>query len=52
VAAPALLEHVGQTAGSPATAQPIFRFNTSAPQWETRRTESAYQLQVALRYSF
>jgi hypothetical protein len=52
VAVPALLEHVGQTPGSAATAQPIFRFNTSAPQWETLDTESAFQLQVALRYSF
>ncbi|MGH7561612.1 MAG: TonB-dependent receptor domain-containing protein [Gemmatimonadales bacterium] len=52
VAAPALLEHVGQTSGSPATAQPIFRFDASAPQWTTLETESAFQLQVALRYDF
>jgi hypothetical protein len=52
VAAPALLEHVGQTSADAATAQPTFRFDTTAPKWETLRTESAYQLQVALRYSF
>ena len=52
VAAPRLLEHVGQTAGSPETAQPIFRFDTEAPQWTTLQTESAFQLQAALRYRF
>jgi Carboxypeptidase regulatory-like domain len=52
VAVPALLEHVGQTTSEPATAQPVFRFNPTAPRWETLRTESAFQLQVALRYSF
>jgi hypothetical protein len=52
VAAPALLQHVGQTEGPPETAQPIFRFDTTAPRWTTLGTESAYQLQLALRYRF
>lgn len=52
VAAPALLEHVGQTAGPPDAAQPIFRFNSTAPQWTTLPAESAFQLQLALRYRF
>jgi hypothetical protein len=52
VAAPALLEHVGQTPGPPATAQPIFRFDSSALQWTTLEAESAFQLQVAVRYDF
>nr|MBA3969600.1 TonB-dependent receptor [Gemmatimonadota bacterium] len=52
VAAPALLEHVGQTAGPPGAAQPIFRFNPTAPQWTTLPSESAFQLQLALRYRF
>ncbi|MGH7572460.1 MAG: TonB-dependent receptor domain-containing protein [Gemmatimonadota bacterium] len=52
VAAPRLLEHVGQTQEPPATSQSIFRFDAGAPQWTTLRTESAFQLQVALRYRF
>ena len=52
VAAPALLEHVGQTAGAPETAQPIFRFNPTAPEWTTLPAESSFQLQLGLRYRF
>lgn len=52
VAAPALLEHVGQTEGPPETTQPVFRFDTTAPEWTTLETESAYQIQLALRYRF
>lgn len=52
VADPRLLEHVGQTEGPPGMAQPIFRFDTTAPRWTTLETESAYQLQLALRYRF
>jgi hypothetical protein len=51
-AAPALLEHVGQTAEPVQTARPIFRFNTSDPGWTTLPVESAFQLQLALRYRF
>ena len=50
-ALPPLLEHVGQTGGSAATAQPVFRFDVTAPRW-TVQQESAFQLQVALRYRF
>jgi hypothetical protein len=52
VSDPKLLEHVGQTQSSPETAQSIFRFNPDRPQWITSPTESAYQLQVGLRYRF
>lgn len=52
VAAPALLEHVGQTPGPREVAQPILRFDTTRPEWTTLQTESAFQLQVALRYRF
>jgi hypothetical protein len=50
VADPALLEHVAQTPGSPEESQPVFRFD--APEWTTLPTESAFQLQLALRYRF
>jgi hypothetical protein len=52
VAAPALLEQVGRTAGPPELAQPIFRYNLDAPRWTTLPTESVFQLQLALRYRF
>lgn len=52
VAGPRLLEHVGHTPEPSETAQPIFRFDTTRPQWTTLQTESAFQLQVALRYRF
>jgi hypothetical protein len=51
VADPALLEHVGQTGGPPEVAQPVFRFNPAAPRWTTL-PESAFQLQLAVRYRF
>jgi hypothetical protein len=50
VADPALLEHVAQTPGSPEESQPVFRFDT--PEWTTLPIESAFQLQLALRYRF
>lgn len=49
-AAPALLEHAGQTAGPAPTSRPIFRFDASNPGWTTVAVESAFQLQLALRY--
>jgi hypothetical protein len=52
VAAPALLEEVGRTSGSPELSQPIFRYNLEAPRWTTLPTESVFQLQLALRYRF
>jgi hypothetical protein len=47
-----LLRHVGQTPGTLATSQPVFTFD---PNWQpnsTANVESAYQLQLALRYRF
>ncbi|MFI5312344.1 MAG: TonB-dependent receptor plug domain-containing protein, partial [Gemmatimonadales bacterium] len=52
VADGALLEQVGETPGSAATAQPVFRYDVTRPRWVTQPTESAFQLQLALRYSF
>jgi hypothetical protein len=52
VAAPALLEHVAQTPGSPEESVPVFRFDATAPKWTTLTTESAFQLQLAVRYRF
>jgi hypothetical protein len=52
VAAPALLEQVDQTGGSASVAQPIFHFAPGRPQWTTLPTQSAFQLQLALRYRF
>jgi hypothetical protein len=51
-AAPLLLEQVGQTAGTVQTSQSIFRFDATAPRWTTVAAESAFQLQIALRYRF
>lgn len=51
-AIPRLLEHVGQTPGPVQAAHSIFHFAASAPRWTTVPTESAFQLQVALRYRF
>ena len=48
----ALLEQVGQTTGPPEAAQPVFRFDATKPLWLTVPAESAYQIQLALRYSF
>ena len=47
---PALLEQVGETTG--ASAQPVFRYDLTRPPWLNAATESAYQLQLSLRYSF
>ena len=51
-AAPALLEHVGQTAEPVQTARPIFRFDATTPHLTTVATESSFQLQLAVRYRF
>jgi hypothetical protein len=52
VAAPRLLEHVGQTPGPIETARPVFRFNADRPEWITLPTESVFQLQLGVRYRF
>ncbi|HVD61921.1 MAG TPA: carboxypeptidase regulatory-like domain-containing protein [Gemmatimonadaceae bacterium] len=46
---PWILEHVGQTKGS--SPQPVFHFNPAAVE-STQNLESAYQLQLSVRYSF
>jgi hypothetical protein len=52
LANPRLLEHVGQTSGSPSEAQSIFRYDIARAEWDTLAAESVFQLQVALRYRF
>jgi hypothetical protein len=52
VASPVLLSQVGETSGSNGFGQPVFLFDMARPQWTTLSTESAYQLQLGLRYSF
>ena len=51
-ALPRLLEHVGQTSDPLQPSRSIFRFNATAPRWTTVAAESAFQLQLALRYGF
>jgi hypothetical protein len=52
VADPVRLEHVGQRAGPPETAQPTFRFDATRPEWTTLTSASAFQLQLSMRYRF
>ncbi|MDQ3081206.1 MAG: hypothetical protein M3R07_03215, partial [Gemmatimonadota bacterium] len=51
-AVPLLLDHVGQTAESSRPSQPVFRFDATSPRWTTLPVESAFQLQLAVRYRF
>ena len=46
------LRQVGQTAGPAAVSQPVFRFVEGWRPYSTDNAESAYQLQLALRYRF
>lgn len=48
----ALLEQVGQTAGSPAQSQPVFRFRPGFAPFSSDNLDSYFQLQLAVRYSF
>ena len=53
LAVPEILEHTAQIVGSsPEEGQPVFRFDANAPQWEPLQAESAFQLQVGLRFRF
>jgi len=52
VASPALLEHVGQTAGPEGTTQPVFRFDTTREEWSVLPVESSFQFQVMVRVRF
>ena len=51
-AAPGLLEHVSQTGDAPQSSRPIFRFSTTSEEWTAHPGDSAFQLQLALRYRF
>jgi carboxypeptidase family protein/TonB-dependent receptor-like protein len=52
VANPALLEHVGQIPGPLGDSQPVFRFDKLDSPWTAVPAESAFQLQLGLRYRF
>jgi hypothetical protein len=47
-----VLEHVSQTAGAPNESRSVFRFNPTRQRYNTANVESAYQFQLAARYSF
>jgi len=51
-AAPTLLEHVGQVAETAQTSRPVFRYNATRADWTTLPDDSAFQLQLGLRYRF
>ena len=44
-----VFEHVGQVSGT-AGSEPLFRFDSSRPRFETLNADSGFQLQLALRY--
>ena len=52
VSDPRLLEHIGQTGDTPDKAKPVFRFSSERAEWTTLTTESAFQLQLGIRYRF
>jgi hypothetical protein len=46
-------ERLAPPAGSaPLLSQPLFRFDTARAAFDTQNVESAYQIQLALRYRF
>jgi carboxypeptidase family protein len=47
-----ILQQVSQTAGPAPVSQPVFRFDAARVRYNTENAESAYQIQLALRYSF
>jgi hypothetical protein len=49
---PSLLEHMGQTTEPLQGSRSIFRFDTHGSRWDTNPSESTFQLQLALRYTF
>lgn len=51
-AVPQLLEHVAQTPEPIGESRPVFRFHEAEARWHRLRTESSFQLQLALRYRF
>ena len=46
----ALLQHVAQTTGS--SPQPVFRYDPARAATSTQNVESAYQIQLGVRYTF
>ena len=52
VAAPRLLEHVGSSPEAQGASQPIFRYDPTSPDWTTLHAESAFNLQLGMRYRF
>jgi hypothetical protein len=52
LARPGILEHVGQAVDAEGGSQPTFRFDPNFTKWERLPAESAFQLQVAVRYRF
>jgi hypothetical protein len=48
----ALLAQVAWPSGTSSPVQPLFRYDATRPRWITLPTESAYQLQLSVRYSF
>ena len=51
-AAPGLLEHVEQTTTSAGASRSVFHFDPSTPRFTVLTEESAFQLQLAVRYRF
>jgi hypothetical protein len=49
---PVLLEQVGATPGASGLPEPVFRFDPGAERWAVLPAESAFQLQLGLRYRF
>lgn len=47
-----LLAQVGQTPGPATQSQPIFRLNEAGARFDSQNVQSAYQLQLGIRYSF
>ena len=47
-----LLEHAGQTPGPPASSESVFRYDPGIARFSEANAESAFQLQLGLRYSF
>ncbi len=48
----ALLQQVGETPGPPSAAQPVYVFDSTRPLWATQLPQSAFQLQLSLRYTY
>jgi hypothetical protein len=47
-----ILQQTSRTAGSASTSQPVFHFDDTRAAYSVDNVESAYRIQIALRYSF